>query len=252
MQYLRADTNTEVLIGVVVAVGDGFTPVTTLDPSTADEAELIKYGGSTPLTTTSISASTMTAITGADGYYTLDLSTGNTDTEGFLTVLFNDDSLCLPVRHDFQVLNANVYDSLFAAAATDYLDTNIVQAAGTAWASGAITASALGADCITAAKIGDDAFSAEHFATDAIDANAFATDAVSEITAAIKALVVESQGSITFGQAMSLILAFASGEASGQDTATAVFKSPNGVATRITATTDGSGNRTAVTPSPST
>lgn len=132
MQYLRADTNTEVLIGPVVAVGDGFTPVTTLAASTADEAELIKYGGATPLTVTSISASAMTAITSADGYYTLDLSTGNTDTEGFLTVLFNDDSLCLPVRHDFQVVNANVYDSMFAAATTDYLDVSLTQVNGAA------------------------------------------------------------------------------------------------------------------------
>lgn len=134
MQYLRADTNTEVLIGPVVAVGDGFTPVTTLSPSTADEAELIKYGGASALTVTDISASTMTAITGADGYYTLDISTGNTDTEGFLTVLFNDDSLCLPVRHDFMVVNANVYDSLFAAAATDYLQVDVAQVSSDATA----------------------------------------------------------------------------------------------------------------------
>jgi hypothetical protein len=134
MQFLRADTNTEVLIGPVVAVGDGFTPVTTLAPGTADEAELIKYGGATALTVTDISASTMAAITGADGYYTLDISTGNTDTEGFLTVLFNDDSLCLPVRHDFMVVNANVYDSLFGAATTDYLQVDAVQISGGATA----------------------------------------------------------------------------------------------------------------------
>lgn len=132
MQYIKADTNTEVLIGPVIAVGDGFTPVTTLSLSTADEAELIKYGGSTPLTVTSISANGFAAITGADGYYTLDISTGNSDTAGFLTALINDDSLCLPVRVDFMVVNANVYDSLFAAAATDYLQTDVAQWLGTA------------------------------------------------------------------------------------------------------------------------
>ena len=110
----------------------------------------------------------------------------------------------------------------------------------------------MGAGVVTAAAVATGAIDADAIAADAIDASALATDAVSEITAAIKALVIESQGSITFGQAMSLILSFAAGEASGQDTATAVFKSPNGVATRITATTDGSGNRTAVTPTPST
>ena len=112
----------------------------TLATSTADEAELIKYGGATPLTVTSIAASAMTAITGADGYYTLDISTSNTDTEGFLTVLFNDDSLCLPVRHDFQVVNANVYDSMFAAAATDYLDVNTIQVGATTQTAGDIPA----------------------------------------------------------------------------------------------------------------
>jgi hypothetical protein len=130
MIYLRADTNTEVLIGPAVAVGDGFTPVTTLSTSGADEAELIKYGGSTPLTTTSISASAMTAITGADGYYTLDLSTANTDTEGFLVVAFNDDSLILPIRHEFHVLNANTYDALFDAAGTDTLQVDLTQIVG--------------------------------------------------------------------------------------------------------------------------
>lgn len=134
MQYLRADTNTEVLIGPAVAVGDGFTPVTTLSLSTADEAEIIKYGGATPLTVTSISANGFAAITGADGYYTLDITTGNSDTEGFLTVLINDDSLILPIRVDFMVVNANVYDSLFAAATTDYLQTDAIQFAGTAYA----------------------------------------------------------------------------------------------------------------------
>jgi hypothetical protein len=137
MIYLKADTNTEVLVGPAVAVGDGFTPVTNLHGGSsnlagADEAELIKYGGATALTVTDISTNAMTPITGADGYYTLDLSTGNTDTEGFLILVINDDSLILPIRHDFMVVNANVYDSLFAAATTDYLQTDVAQWLGTA------------------------------------------------------------------------------------------------------------------------
>lgn len=145
MQYLKADTNTEVLIGPVVAVGDGFTPVTTLhggssNLAAADEAEIIKYGGATALTVTDISTNAMTPITGADGYYTLDISTSNTDTEGFLAVVINDDSLCLPVRHDFQVVNANVYDSMFAAATTDYLDVNTIQVGATTQTAGDIPA----------------------------------------------------------------------------------------------------------------
>ena len=78
MQYLRADSVTEVTIGPAVAVGDGFTPVTSLTIAGADEAEIIKHGA----TAVTAIAGTLAAITGADGYYALDLSTGETDTEG--------------------------------------------------------------------------------------------------------------------------------------------------------------------------
>ena len=63
MQYLKADTVTEVLIGPVVAVGDGFTPVTSLTIAGADEAEIIKHGA----TTVTAITGTLAAITSADG-----------------------------------------------------------------------------------------------------------------------------------------------------------------------------------------
>ena len=267
MQYLKADTNTEVLIGPVVAVGDGFTPVTTLSASTADEAELIKYGGATPLTVTSISASAMTAITGADGYYTLDLSTSNTDTEGFLTVLFNDDSLCLPVRHDFQVVNANVYDSLFAAATTDYLQVDGVQLSGDATAADnaesffdgtgyagtnnvipTVTTltnlPAITAGWLTAAGIATDAITAAKIAADAIGSDELASTAVTKIWAQI----VETVGSRTAQQSLSIILAAVAGVTTDSG---ATIKDAAGTNTRISATINGSNERTAMTLTPS-
>lgn len=129
--YLKADTQTNVTIGPVVAVADGFTPVTNLSLSTADEAELIKHNATT---TTDISGLTMAAITNADGYYALTLTAAVLDTEGRITVAINDDSLCLPVRADFMVQNANVYDSLHAAATTDYLQVDAIQISGDATA----------------------------------------------------------------------------------------------------------------------
>lgn len=128
MQYLKADTAVKVVVGPVVAVGDGFTPITTLSLSTADEAEIMKHDAAA---VTSISANTFAAITSADGYYNLTITAGQLDTEGMLTVLVNDDSLCLPVRNDFMVVNANVFDSLFAAATTDYLQVDTLQLGGT-------------------------------------------------------------------------------------------------------------------------
>ena len=132
MQYLKADTNVEILLGPAVAVGDGFTPVTTLTLSGADEAEIIKNNGATALVVTSISANTIAAITGADGYYTVDVTTGNVDTEGPLTILVNQDNLILPIRQDYMVVNANVYDSMFAASGTDVLDVSVTQVNGAA------------------------------------------------------------------------------------------------------------------------
>lgn len=127
MQYLKADTQVKVVIGPVVAVGDGFTPVTTLALTTADEAEIMTHDAAS---VTDISTNTFAAITAADGYYNLTITAGQLATEGMLTILINDDSLCLPVRHDYMVVNANVYDSLFAAAATDYLQVDTIQVGG--------------------------------------------------------------------------------------------------------------------------
>jgi hypothetical protein len=126
MQYLRADSITEVTIGPAVAVGDGFTPVITLSIAGADEAEIIKHGA----TATVGIAGTLAAISGADGYYALDLSATDTDTEGRLTLLINDDSLILPIRMEFMVVAANIFDSLFAVAGTDLLQIDLTQIVG--------------------------------------------------------------------------------------------------------------------------
>jgi hypothetical protein len=124
MIYLKADTAVEILVGPAVAVGDGFTPVTNLVGASADEYELIKYNGATALTAAA-PTNALAAITGADGYYSLELAIGDVGTEGPLWLVINDDSLILPIRHEFMVVNANVYDSLFAAASTDLLQVDV-------------------------------------------------------------------------------------------------------------------------------
>ena len=126
MQYVRADTITEVVIGPAVAVGDGFVPITSLSIASADEAEFIKHNA----TAVTAIGGTLGAVTNADGYYTLDISAAETDTEGRLTLLINDDSLILPIRMEFMVVNANVFDSLFAVAGTDLLQVDLTQIIG--------------------------------------------------------------------------------------------------------------------------
>ena len=128
--FLRADTEVIVTIGPFVDVGDGFTPQTDIALS-GNEAELLKHGSTTVV---DISEATWAAVTNCRGYYSLTLTTSHTDTEGQLTVIVQDDSDCLPVHATFEVVNANVYDSLFAAAGTDLLQVDVDQVDGDATA----------------------------------------------------------------------------------------------------------------------
>lgn len=118
MNLLKQSTEIKVRIGPFVDVSDGFTPETGVALSTADEAELLKADGAA---TVSISAATWAAVTGADGWYDLTLTTSHTDTVGELLVVVQDDSVCLPVHARFQVVEEAVYDALFAGSAAGEL-----------------------------------------------------------------------------------------------------------------------------------
>ena len=74
MQFIRQNATHKVVIGPVVAVGDGYTPVTNLAVSSADEAEAILHDNGTVV---DISGYTFAAITTADGYYHLTLQSGS-------------------------------------------------------------------------------------------------------------------------------------------------------------------------------
>lgn len=126
MILLKQSTAATLRLGPAVAVGDGFTPVTTLTLSGADEAELLKHSGAT----VDISGATIAAITGADGWYDVSLTTSHTDTLGMLTVAVNDDSLILPVFARAMVVPAAVYDSLVGG--TDTLPVDVTQWNGVA------------------------------------------------------------------------------------------------------------------------
>lgn len=65
------------------------------------------------------------------------------------------------------------------------LGVNVVNAAGTAWGSGAITAASIASNAITAAKIATDAITAAKIAADAIGASELAADAATEIATAV-------------------------------------------------------------------
>lgn len=85
-------------------------------------------------------------------------------------------------------------------------------------------------------------------AADVLTAAGLATDAVNEIRDAIWGKVVETQGSYTAQQVASICLAALAGRSSNSGNTLAT---PNNAATRIAATTNASGERTAITLTPS-
>lgn len=186
-QTIRQSTQVVVRIGPFVDFLDGVTPETGITLGAADQAEALKAGGAA---TTDISAATWAAITGADGWYNLTLTTSHTDTVGTLDIVVQDASVCLPVFTRFQVIEEAAYDSFYAASADPKADINVASIDANA-----ITATAIAADAITAAKIADGAIDAATFAagainaaaiaTGAIDADALAADAAAEIADAI-------------------------------------------------------------------
>jgi len=112
MQILRKSTQVIVRVGPFVDVGDGFTPQTDITLS-GNEAELLKDAS----VEVDISGRTWAAVTNCRGWYDLTLTIDDTDTVGLLTVVVQDDSDCLPVFRDFQVVGAVPFDELFGGAA---------------------------------------------------------------------------------------------------------------------------------------
>lgn len=133
MILLKQSTAATLRVGPFMDITDAVTPETGVDLSTVDQAELLKASGAT----VDISGATWAAITGADGWYDLSLTTSLTDTVGMLTVVVQDASLCLPVFVRAMVVPANVWASLVGG--TEFLDTSGTVRRNTATGGGAGT-----------------------------------------------------------------------------------------------------------------
>jgi len=122
MVYLKEDTAATVKMGPFVDDSDGKTAETGLTITQAD-IRLSKNGGDFAQTHNAAGATH-----DEFGYYDVPLDMTDTNTAGRLTVTISE-SGALPVVRDFMVINANVFDSLCAAAATDYLqvDTTTIE-----------------------------------------------------------------------------------------------------------------------------
>ena len=214
MRFLRSNTAVLITVGPFYDKTDGVTIKTALtitneritltadtDDNSAPTNILDNVTGATSATSNDLNY-----ITGNDaGLMQLELSAANTNRVGRMFLSITDAVNHVPVFHEFFVLPQAIYDWLtgvivplpanvttIAGAAvstsTAQLGVNTVQAGGTAWGSGAITAAAIAADAITAAKIADGAIDANTFAAGAITATAIATDAITAAKIAADAI----------------------------------------------------------------
>ena len=122
MQYLRQNTATSIMIGPFLDENDGKTPETALTVTSID-CDVYKGVTKTDLSLTA-SGGNNDCVHVANGFYSLELTTSNTDTLGRVLISANI-SGALPIWHEFMVVPANVYDSLFGS---DYLNVELTAA----------------------------------------------------------------------------------------------------------------------------
>lgn len=136
MRLLKQSTATTLLLGPFLDSTDGVTSETALTISQADVL-LWKEGG-----TTLAQKNESTSCTHrSNGLYTCPVNTTDTNTLGTLVVSVSE-SGALPIRQDYLVVPANVYDSL--ALGTDVLDVSATQLNGSSTAMLNLAASTLG------------------------------------------------------------------------------------------------------------
>ncbi len=160
-RILKENTATRITVGPFLDVGDGFTPELALTVTGIHLTLCVDDAGVPALAldadaTASAGVNDMVHITNDNaGFYDLELTAANVNYTGRAILACIDDSEHLPVFHEFQIVSALVYDSLWTDG--DTLDVNV-----TAMAAGTVTAGAIAAAAIDnatfAADVGDTAY----------------------------------------------------------------------------------------------
>jgi hypothetical protein len=123
MKYLRYGTTQYEQLGPFVDAVTG-TSMTTNALSTAADVAMIFKTGTT-------AGTTMQALTAwssiAAGYMLYPFTTAETDTVGPLTVNLIDESLFLPVRHEYHVISQELYDGMFSSGSSAIIPVNVAQ-----------------------------------------------------------------------------------------------------------------------------
>jgi len=258
MLFLKQSTAVTVKIGPFLDDTDGKTAETGLTIAQAD-VRLSKNGGDIAQKNDSTSC-THDEL----GIYDCPLNATDTDTLGRLQ-LWVHKSGALPVWHEYMVIPANVYDSLFS---TDKLQVDITQVAGnTVSGVNDFKADVSNLDVAVSTRSSHSAADVWSVATRALtDKSGFSLAAdQSSVTigtvntvgdktgyslssAGVDAILDdEVEGSMTLRQALRILLAASAGKSSGGGTSTVNYRDLADSKNRISATVDANGNRTSVT-----
>lgn len=125
VRYLEKDAGKTVLVGPFTAIADAIAPVTSMTEGDIS-CDLFKDVARTALTLTSTGGGVndIVLVANSDGYWTLELTNGNVDTVGELTISFSLPAVFLPFKEVFEVVSKNVFDS---RQGTDYLHVNVAE-----------------------------------------------------------------------------------------------------------------------------
>jgi len=222
--WLKQSTAVTIIMGPFVDDADGKTAETGLSLAQAD-IRLSKNAG----TFAQKSASAGTAHM-ENGYYSVDLSTTDTNTVGNLVVAISK-SGALPVWRVFMVVPSNTYNSLVLTGG------ELLQVDARQWIGTALATPDTAGYPKTTIKDGT--------GTGEIDTSSGGVVLTSAAITAILGTVVE--GTHTLGDILRILLSANAGKGSGLATSTVTYRNVADSKARITATVDADGNRTAVT-----
>ena len=271
MQFLKQSTAVTVKIGPFIDDTDGKTAETALTITQAD-VRLSKNGGDIAQKNES-SDCTHDEL----GIYDCSLDATDTNTVGRLQ-LWVHKSGALPVWHEYMVLPANVYDSLFGS---DKLEVDIVQIGGEAQSATDLKDFAdsgydPSAHKIEGCKVNDDMRGTDNAALASVctetrlahldaDISSRSSHSAADVWSVATRSLTDKAGfslsdagvddifeevvedSTTFRQMLRIIFAALAGKSSGGGTTTVRFRDIADTKDRITATVDSDGNRTAIT-----
>jgi hypothetical protein len=191
MRFLKQSTSVDLPIGPFLDDTDGKTAETALT-ITQPDIRLKKNGSNWAQKNAA-----QTLSHEENGYYEVTLDATDTDTLGQLLLAVHE-SGALPVWHEFMVMPANVWDSMFGA---DRLQVDVQE-----MAAGVVTATVIADNAIDAASIATGAITAAKFAAGAIDAAAIAADAIGASELAADA-VAEIQSGLATAAALATVQA---------------------------------------------